>query len=49
MLKVMKLKLLQQLMLKSDKARDFDTENNFSTKFDVGNFVYVNNVLVRQM
>ena len=27
-----------------DKARDFDTENNFSTKFDVGNFVYVNNV-----
>ena len=22
-----------------DKARDFDTENNFSTKFDVGNFV----------
>ena len=27
-----------------DKARGFDTENNFSTKFDVGNFVYVNNV-----
>nr|BAR36370.1 VrlC protein [uncultured Mediterranean phage uvMED] len=28
----------------ADKARDFDTENNFSTKFDLGNFVYVNNV-----
>ena len=27
-----------------DKARDFDTENNFSTKFDVGNFTYVRNV-----
>ena len=26
-----------------DKARDFDTENNFATKFDVGNYVYVNN------
>ena len=30
--------------VEADKARDFDTENNFSTKFDVGNFVYVNNV-----
>ena len=27
-----------------DKARDFDTENNFSTKFNVGNYVFVNNV-----
>ena len=27
-----------------DKARDFDTQNNFSTRFDVGNFVNVTNV-----
>ena len=27
-----------------DKARDFDTENNFSTKFTLGNFTYVKNV-----
>src|SRR5210317_441620 len=27
-----------------DKARDFDTENNFSTRFDVGNFINVTNV-----
>ena len=27
-----------------DKARDFDTQNNFTTKFDVGNFVNVKNV-----
>ena len=26
------------------KARDFATQNNFSTRFDVGNFVHVNNV-----
>ena len=27
-----------------DKARDFDTQNNFTTKFDVGNFVNVTNI-----
>ena len=27
-----------------DKARDFDTENNFNTRFDLGNFVNVTNV-----
>ena len=27
-----------------DKARDFDTQNNFNTRFDVGNFVNVTNV-----
>ena len=27
-----------------DKARDFDTQNNSNTRFDVGNFVHVNNV-----
>ena len=27
-----------------DKARDFDTENAFPTRFDVGNFVNVTNV-----
>jgi hypothetical protein len=27
-----------------DKARDFDTQNNFSTRFDVGNFVNVTNI-----
>ena len=27
-----------------NKARDFDTQNNFTTKFDVGNFVNVNNI-----
>src|SRR6056300_861800 len=27
-----------------DKARDFDTENNFNTRFDVGNFVNVTNI-----
>ena len=27
-----------------DKARDFDTQNNFTTKFDVGNFVNVSNI-----
>jgi hypothetical protein len=27
-----------------DKARDFDTENNFNTRFDIGNFVNVTNV-----
>ena len=27
-----------------DKARDFDTQNNFSTRFDVGNFINVTNV-----
>jgi len=27
-----------------DKARDFDTQNNFGTRFDVGNFVNVTNV-----
>ena len=27
-----------------DKARDFDTQNNSNTRFDVGNYVYVNNV-----
>ena len=27
-----------------DKARDFDTENNFNTRFNLGNFVNVSNV-----
>ena len=27
-----------------NKARDFDTENNFNTRFDVGNYVHVKNV-----
>ena len=27
-----------------EKARDFDTEQNFNTRFDVGNFVNVTNV-----
>ena len=27
-----------------DKARQFDTENNFNTRFDLGNFVNVTNV-----
>ena len=27
-----------------NKARDFDTQNNFTTKFDVGNFVNVTNI-----
>src|SRR5210317_1322136 len=27
-----------------DKARDFDTQNNFNTRFDVGNFVNVTNI-----
>ena len=27
-----------------DKARDFDTQNNFSTRFDIGNYVNVTNV-----
>jgi len=27
-----------------NKARDFDTQNNFNTRFDVGNFVNVTNV-----
>ena len=27
-----------------NKARDFDTENNFNTRFDLGNFVNVTNV-----
>jgi len=27
-----------------NKARDFDTQNNFTTKFDVGNFVNVSNI-----
>ena len=27
-----------------DKARDFETQNNFTTKFDVGNFVNVTNI-----
>src|SRR5210317_1184721 len=27
-----------------DKARDFDTENNFSTRFDIGNYINVTNV-----
>jgi len=27
-----------------DKARDFDTENNFNTRFNLGNFVNVQNV-----
>ena len=27
-----------------DKARDFDTEQNFNTRFDIGNFVNVTNV-----
>ena len=27
-----------------DKAREFNTESNFNTRFDVGNFVNVNNV-----
>ena len=27
-----------------DKARDFDTQNNFNTRFDVGNFINVTNV-----
>ena len=26
------------------KARDFDTQNNFNTRFDLGNFVNVTNV-----
>ena len=30
--------------LNVDKARDFDTQNNFNTRFDVGNFVNVTNV-----
>ena len=32
-----------------DKARDFDTQNAFPTRFDVGNFVNVTNVLVLQI
>ena len=27
-----------------DKARDFDTQNNFSTRFDIGNYINVTNV-----
>jgi hypothetical protein len=27
-----------------NKARDFDTQNNFTTKFDVGNYVNVTNI-----
>ena len=27
-----------------DKARDFDTQNNFNTRFDIGNFINVTNV-----
>jgi len=27
-----------------NKARSFDTQNNSNTRFDIGNFVYVNNV-----
>ena len=27
-----------------DKARDFDTEQNFNTRFDIGNFINVTNV-----
>jgi hypothetical protein len=27
-----------------DKARDFETQNNFNTRFDVGNFINVTNV-----
>ena len=27
-----------------DKAREFDTESNFNTRFDIGNFVNVTNV-----
>ena len=27
-----------------DKARDFDTQNNFNTRFDIGNFVNVKNI-----
>ena len=27
-----------------DKARDFNTQQNFSTKFDIGNFVNVTKV-----
>src|SRR6056300_868572 len=27
-----------------DKARDFDTQNNFNTRFDIGNYVNVTNV-----
>ena len=30
--------------LNVDKARDFDTQNNFATRFDVGNYVNVTNV-----
>ena len=35
---------LQTTYLEVDKARDFDTEQNFATRFDVGNFVNVTNV-----
>ena len=27
-----------------DKAREFDTENNFNTRFDIGNFVHVKKI-----
>jgi hypothetical protein len=27
-----------------DKARDYDTQNNFSTRFDIGNYINVTNV-----
>src|SRR6056300_1346715 len=27
-----------------DKARDFDTQNNFNTRFDIGNYINVTNV-----
>jgi len=30
--------------LNINKARDFDTQNNFNTRFDVGNYVHVKNV-----
>ena len=30
-----------------DKARDFDTENNYKTRYNIKNFVNVNNVYGR--
>ena len=44
MLKVMKLETIGTRFIDVNKARDFDTQNNFTTRFDVGNFVNVTNI-----
>ena len=31
-----------------DKARDFDTDSGITTRFNIGSFINVENVLVRQ-